>query len=106
MIIGIISLLRRNAEVVIWITALIALYFMPETTGHFTFCPLGAMGMTWCPGCGVGHAIHHVLHLEFIEAMEHHYLGLFAVLVIVYRIFQLTILDQKLKLDYHGRKDV
>ena len=93
---------KRNAEVLIWCTALILLYLMPEGGGHFTLCPIGALGFTWCPGCGIGHAIHHILHLEFAEAMRHHFLGLFAVLVIGHRIFSLLMLKHKHKLHYHG----
>ncbi len=98
--------IRKNFEAIVWTMALIGLYFMPANAGHFTLCPLGAMGISWCPGCGIGHAIHHVLHLQFAEALEHHFLGIFAVMIILYRILQLTIINQKLKLDFHGRQNV
>jgi hypothetical protein len=98
--------LSRRLEVSFWILALAGLYFMPGGEGHFTLCPIGALGFTWCPGCGLGHALHDMLHGNFVEAFRHHYLVLFAFFIILYRIFQLTILNHKFKLIHVRRQDL
>lgn len=97
------SYIGEHIELLIWTAALIGLYFMPDTGGHFTLCPVGAMGFDWCPGCGLGHALHDLLHGNFTEAFRHHYLVLFTFIIILYRIFQLTVLNQKFKLSHVRR---
>jgi hypothetical protein len=47
------------------------------------------MGISWCPGCGIGHSIAYLLHGDVIKSFHTHFLGTFALLVIVYRIVQL-----------------
>lgn len=93
---------KANIELLLWLLALPALYFMPEEAGHFTLCPLGAMGVSWCPGCGLGHAIHYLLHLQWEQSLHHHYLGPFALALIVYRIFRILIHNFKIKQPHHG----
>lgn len=95
--------LNKRLELVFWLLALAGLYFMPGGESHFTLCPIGALGFTWCPGCGLGHALHDLLHGNILEAFRHHYLVLFAFVVIVYRIIQLTTLNHKFKLTYVRR---
>ena len=100
---GLSRLLRyvnRRTELIFWIGSLIWLWFLPGSEGHFTLCPIGAMGFDWCPGCGLGHALHELMHGHFAEALRHHYLVLFAAAVIVYRIFSLTISNHKFNLHY------
>lgn len=93
-----INILSRQLEVVFWFIALVWLYFLPDTGGHFTLCPIAAMGFTWCPGCGLGHAMHDLLHGNIAEAFRHHYLVLFAFFTILFRMFKLIILNRKFEL--------
>lgn len=83
--------LHQNLEVVFWIVGLLILYCMPVRGEHFSLCPLKAIGFKWCPGCGLGHSIHYYLHFDFQEGWHAHYLGAFAIVIILYRIFQLII---------------
>jgi hypothetical protein len=74
----------------IWIFGLIYLaFFSPVDHTHFTFCPLANLGITFCPGCGLGHSITQIFHGKFIESFHTHPLGLFALIVILFRIYTL-----------------
>ncbi|MFI5158875.1 MAG: DUF2752 domain-containing protein [Sphingobacteriales bacterium] len=77
-------------ELTFWITALIALGVShPAQATHFTLCPLKLMGITWCPGCGLGHAIAFLLHGELRNSFHAHWMGLPALIIIVFRIYDL-----------------
>lgn len=80
---------RRNFELLCWITALVALYFLSENTTDTSLCFFSLLGIGHCPGCGIGHAIHYALHLQIAASFRHHPLGIFAVIVIFIRIKQL-----------------
>ncbi|WP_256010898.1 DUF2752 domain-containing protein [Desertivirga xinjiangensis] len=82
--------LLRNFELVFWIAALTALAFLPLDQHHFTLCPLGAMGLKWCPGCGLGRAVACILHGEVEKSVQYHILGLPALIILVGRIFSLS----------------
>ena len=73
-----------------WLIALILLFFLPEGEGHYSLCPLNALGFLWCPGCGIGHALHHAMHFQFIESFKAHFFGLPALGIICFRIFSLS----------------
>lgn len=74
-------------EAIIWIAGLSYLAFInPISENHFTICPLKNLGFSFCPGCGLGGSISHIFRLEFIESFAAHPLGLFAFLILVYRI--------------------
>jgi hypothetical protein len=48
------------------------------------------MGITWCPGCGLGHAISFLFHGDLKSSFHAHWLGVPAVIIIGYRIFSLA----------------
>jgi hypothetical protein len=62
---------------------------VPETAGP-SLCLLRFIGFDHCPGCGIGHAIHFALHLQFAASLQEHIFGIPAVLIIAYRIKQLS----------------
>jgi len=77
-------------ELTFWVTALIALGVShPTQATHFTLCPLKLMGITWCPGCGLGHSIAFLLHCDLRNSFHAHWLGVPALIIILYRIFDL-----------------
>lgn len=82
--------LRDHFELLCWVTALIALFFLPENKPDTSLCLSTLLGFGHCPGCGMGHAIHYALHLKFALSFQHHPLGIFGVLVIFIRIKQLA----------------
>jgi len=77
-------------ELTFWVAALIALGVShPTQATHFTLCPLKLMGITWCPGCGLGHSIAFLLHGDLRNSFHAHWLGVPALIIILYRIFDL-----------------
>ncbi|GAA0530581.1 hypothetical protein GCM10009415_10010 [Chitinophaga japonensis] len=74
----------------IWPLGLLALYFMDPAGNGPSLCPLKWMGISWCPGCGLGHAIHYLLHGQWAASWQAHPLGAFALGVLLYRILQLA----------------
>ncbi|MDB5210138.1 MAG: hypothetical protein JWQ30_965 [Sediminibacterium sp.] len=80
---------RNHFELLCWITALVALFFLPENKPETSLCFFSLLCFGHCPGCGVGHAIHYALHLQFAASFQHHPLGIFGVIVIFIRVKQL-----------------
>lgn len=87
--------ISNNLELLFWITAIVLLYYMPVSDDHYSLCVRGMLGFDSCMGCGIGHSIHSYLHFDFNEGWEHHYMGAFAIPVILYRIYKLIQLNFK-----------
>lgn len=81
---------RLPFELGVWITALILLGMADlhdhGDAAHFTLCPLAGMGFSWCPGCGIGRAIAHLLQGDFSASLEQHWFGVPALLILGSRI--------------------
>lgn len=75
---------KKYSEVIIWNGALILLAFM-DVESTTSFCILKNIGFSWCPGCGIGHAIHHALHFEFQKSLEAHFMGIPGAIIIFYQ---------------------
>jgi hypothetical protein len=83
---------RVSPEAVIWLAALAGLAIVnPETGPPFTICPLANMGLEFCPGCGLGRSVSYLFRGEVAASWHAHPLGIFAVIVLSYRIVLLTI---------------
>jgi len=81
----------RYFELVFWVAALISLAFSnPAGPAHFSLCPLKALGITWCPGCGLGHSIAWLFHGNIPNSWHAHWFGIPALGIILYRIYSLT----------------
>ena len=76
-------------EALIWIVGLSIFFFLDPTKEHFSICPFHQLGLTFCPGCGLGRSISHLLAGDIRHSFETHPLGLFALVVILSRIVQL-----------------
>jgi hypothetical protein len=74
-------------EASIWILGLfyLALIYSPSET-HFTICPLANIGIDFCPGCGLGNSISHLFRGNLISSFYSHPLGIFALVIIIFRI--------------------
>ncbi|TSD65067.1 DUF2752 domain-containing protein [Inquilinus sp. KBS0705] len=84
------KLFNRYFELIFWIVALTCLAFTnPVGKSHFSLCPLKAMGISWCPGCGLGHAIAYLFHGDIKNSFHAHWLGIPATGIILYRIVTL-----------------
>lgn len=77
-------------ELIIWIAAITFLYIDYPFNEQHSFCIVKLMGFSWCPGCGIGRAISLFMHGEFMQSFHAHYLGSFALLVLLQRIVILT----------------
>jgi hypothetical protein len=77
-------------EAVIWTCGLVYLACIdPRVTHHLTICPLRLLGFEHCPGCGLGLSISYLLHGDLAGSWNTHPLGIFALPVLVWRIFSL-----------------
>lgn len=77
-------------ELIIWSGAIFMLSISyPKVVNHFTFCPIENLGFSWCPGCGLGRSISYFLHGELRLSLEHHWFGIPAFCILIFRIVQL-----------------
>jgi hypothetical protein len=83
--------ISKNFELLFWKAAIIALAITdPALPSHYTLCPFKLMGITWCPGCGLGHSIAYLLHGDIKSSFDSHWIGVPALIIILYRILILT----------------
>ena len=78
-------------EWMFWIVALFLLATADASAPHFSLCPLANMGIRWCPGCGIGHAISAVLKGHFAESIQAHWFGIPATLLLIHRVVVLFL---------------
>jgi len=78
-------------ELSAWIAALVLLASMdPTKSTHYSFCIFKFFGVSFCPGCGLGHSISYLFHGNISASFSAHPLGIFALAVILARIFRLS----------------
>lgn len=75
-------------ELSVWIAALLALSLMnPATSEHYSLCVFRWFGLSFCPGCGLGHSISWLFHGDIARSFNEHPLGIFAVIILLQRIY-------------------
>ena len=87
--------IRKNLELLFWITAIVILFVISPADVHFTLCPLSNLGFEYCPGCGLGHAIHYALWFDLAGSFRSHPLGIIALVIILNRIYKLSKIHLK-----------
>ena len=81
------KLFRKYFELTFLLGGLLALAICnPTAATPFSLCPLKAMGITWCPGCGLGHSISFLFHGDVVSSLHAHWFGIPSVCIILYRI--------------------
>lgn len=85
-----VSFSKWPIELVCWVGALILLYCASPDAHHHTLCPLGAAGLSWCPGCGLGRSISLLMHGDIMGSVQMHVLGIPAFGVLLFRIYTLV----------------
>ncbi|NSL89349.1 DUF2752 domain-containing protein [Chitinophaga solisilvae] len=80
-------------ELLAWPAGLLLLYFFQPGRQGASLCLFKNAGLPFCPGCGLGHSIHYLLHGQWETAIRHHWLAPFVVAGLIYRIAQLSILQ-------------
>ena len=89
-----------GVEALIWIAALLFLALIePAESTHYTLCPFSAVGIDFCPGCGIGRSISMLYRGDIFGSLKMHPLGIFALTMIFYRI---VTLFQKNKIKTKG----
>ncbi len=95
---------RHYFELMFWILSIVFLALMsPATEPHLSLCIFKFFGISFCPGCGLGHSISYLFHGNIQASFSSHPLGFFAVIIILFRIYkllQLRILSKKIKTHY------
>jgi Protein of unknown function (DUF2752) len=81
-------------EQVVWVFALGFLFFMDVESASASLCVFKGIGFNSCPGCGIGHAIHDVLHFNLAQSLNEHILGIPATIGILYLISKPFILTK------------
>ncbi|WP_199137919.1 DUF2752 domain-containing protein [Pedobacter sp. ASV12] len=89
-------------ELLFWVLALVLLATANPHEHHFSLCPLANLGITWCPGCGLGRSITALFHGDVNASLAQHWFGIPALLLIGYRIYQLSkqLFKKEFKLKY------
>jgi Protein of unknown function (DUF2752) len=91
---GMVSIFRKVKrfpfEALFWLTGLVILATLEPGISHFSLCPLKNAGLDFCPGCGLGTSISLFFHGRIWESVTTHPLGIFAVIVLSFRIINLT----------------
>ncbi|MFY7900869.1 MAG: DUF2752 domain-containing protein [Chitinophagaceae bacterium] len=93
--------LLKHIELLFFSAAIITLYCMDVATTSTSFCVFKWIGFNSCFGCGIGHSIHYALHFQFLKSFQAHPLGIFAICIILCRIFTLVFKNQN---HQHARK--
>jgi hypothetical protein len=89
---------KRYFEGLFWMTGLFYLALSdPSASTHFSFCVFNWLGIEYCPGCGLGRSISYFFHGDFYTSLVTHPLGIFAVLVLSFRIYSLFNKSVKFK---------
>ncbi len=81
--------IRSRLEAFIWIGGLVLMALMSPSNAHASLCPFSAMGLSFCPGCGLGHSISYLARGDFQASFMAHPLGMFAVTILLWRIVQI-----------------
>jgi hypothetical protein len=89
--------IRVNLELLIWVGAIIFLFFSNPESHSYSLCPLDNLGFEFCPGCGLGRSCMHALNGNFVDSFYSHPLGIIAIFIIVFRIVTLTLNAIKFK---------
>ncbi len=62
----------------------------PYGADHYSLCLMKTSGIDACPGCGLGHSIGLLARGELWHSINTHPLGIFAVIILTYRIISYT----------------
>jgi hypothetical protein len=77
---------KINLEAIVWLGGLLALALMnPDNAQHYSLCIFKNLGLSFCPGCGLGHSISYFLHGDLVHSLQAHPLGVIATIILVSR---------------------
>ena len=83
-------------EALIWLAGLAYLAMLnPYADSHMSICAFRALGIDWCPGCGLGRSIAFLFHGDVSRSLDAHPLGIPALAILSVRIITLLIKTRK-----------
>jgi hypothetical protein len=82
-------------EALVWLLGITYLIFFVHADSHFTICPFNNLGISFCPGCGLGRSITLLFQLRFWDSFNTHPLGLMALIILLYRSITLLVIYRK-----------
>jgi hypothetical protein len=94
---------RLPFELLIWIGVLLYLLLINPAAEHTSFCFYKFIGISWCPGCGIGHSISFALHGDFSASLQSHKFGIIALLILLHRIYILFINHFNIQTNTHPK---
>ncbi|WP_018126458.1 DUF2752 domain-containing protein [Balneola vulgaris] len=77
---------KAHIEWMVFFFGLVALAMMDPTTKGTSFCLFDLVGISFCPGEGLGHSIAYFFRGEFLMSFKTHLFGPLAVAVLSFRI--------------------
>ena len=81
--------LQAGPEPFLWLSALVMLAVIDPVPGGFSLCPLRNLGITFCPGCGLGHSVSLLLHGDIVRSVQVHILGIPATVILLHRVYSM-----------------
>jgi hypothetical protein len=89
--------LWRKKEALIWVSALVFLAVSNPAVHHYTLCPLDNLGISYCPGCGLGRSVGYFFRADIKSSLLSHPLGIPAIILLIYR--SVTIFSKPIPLN-------
>jgi hypothetical protein len=90
--------LWNKKEALIWIAALLFLAVSNPAVHHYSICPLDNLGISYCPGCGLGRSIGYFFRFDIVSSCLAHPLGIPAVFLLMYRSVNILVKPYELDL--------
>jgi len=79
-------LFSAGPEPLIWVAALLYLALIdPASPSIVSLCPLHNLGLSFCPGCGLGHSVSFFLHGDINASLACHPLGIVTAVILAAR---------------------
>lgn len=82
----------RRKEAFIWLAALAWLAIDNPAAHHYSLCPFHNLGISFCPGCGLGRSIGFLFRLDISASFQAHPLGIPAVTLLIARIVKVLFM--------------
>lgn len=79
------GIIWQKKEALIWVSALAFLAISNPAMHHYTLCPFDNLGISYCPGCGLGRSIGYFFRADIKSSVMSHPLGIPAIILLIYR---------------------
>jgi len=83
------SVLKNHLEWIVFAGGLCALAFMDPSVNGVSLCLIEQAGIPFCPGDGLGHSISYTFRGDWGKALDAHFMGPAAVIILILRILYL-----------------